>query len=301
MHKLRGNELVSAIIVLVGLVAFFIFILFAIPYRPPTDFITRLQNKLDALNYLNEIRAKDKIPPMQLVELNGAKWRAEYIARTGYLSHYDIEGRHPLYWYTRLDGGLYAVEEVISWSDQRHTYSAADDFRNGIDNALSYKRDSLLNPCYNYVAMESSYIESNKSGMKIYVFWLLAKWVNWTSPPYYENGKFTAEGYVHPTMKPIAFVVRYSPYVRNAYYNLHYDLGDVYFYKYLEPQSNCKDAPEPNGTVVKALDNGSWYIKIDVSVALNKTGIYTFELIAEDLKEKGTKCSIMQYAVEVKK
>jgi uncharacterized protein YkwD len=296
MHKLRGNELVGIAIALAVLVAIFVFMLF-MPYSTPTDFITRLQNKLDALNYLNMMRAKEKAPPMQLVELNGAKWRVEYIARTGYLSHYDAEGRNPLYWYTRLDGGLYAVEEVISWSDQRH--SAAYDFKNGIDNALSYKRDSLLSPCYNYIAMESSYVESNKSGMKVYVFWLLAKWVNWTSPPIYENGRFTAEGYVHRTMKPVAFVVYYSPYVRNAYYSLHYDLGDVYLYKYLEPQSNC--APEPNGTVVKALDNGGWYVKIDVPVALNKTGIYTFELIAEDIKEKGIRCPIMQYSVEVKK
>jgi hypothetical protein len=195
------------------------------------------------------------------------------------------------------------MEEVIAWSNQHRTSSTANDFRNGIDNALSYKRDSLLNPCYNYIGMESTYVGGNKSGMKIYVFWLIAKWINWTSPPYYENGKFTAEGYIHSTMKPIAFVVRYSPHVRNAYYNLHYDLGDIYFYRDLDPQSSCRNAQESNGTIVvtNVPNGGNWYIKVDVPMTLNKTGIYTFELIAQDLRDKNRRCSIMHYAVEVKK
>jgi hypothetical protein len=62
---------------------------------------------------LNHIRGEERIPPVQLIDLNVAEARAKYLARTNLFSHYDAEGRHPVYWYTRLDGGLYGVEENL--------------------------------------------------------------------------------------------------------------------------------------------------------------------------------------------
>ncbi len=302
----NGESICNIVMLLLFISSVAVVLYFLVYYEQPTD--PRTLSKLDAVKYLNEVReAKnqpimalirhEKAPPVQFTELNVARWRAEYLARTAYISSYDREGRHPLYWYTRLDGGLYAVEEVVAWLER----ASSDDFKSGIERALIYKSGSLLNPCYNYVAMESSYRSGSK--IKFYVIWMIAKWINWTSPPLYEDGMFTAEGYAHPVMKPVAFVVRYSPFVKNAYNRLHYSLGDVYYCKYLDPPAGCKDAAELNGTVVvsKVLDSGDWYIKIDVSVQLNKTGIYTFELIAQDLRKPDRKCSIMQYAVEVKK
>ena len=45
----------------------------------------------------------------------------------------------------------------------------------------------------------------------------------------------------------------------------------------------------------KVLDGDKWYIKIDTAV--DKTALYTFELVAKDAE--GRKCSIMHYTVEV--
>jgi hypothetical protein len=70
-------------------------------------------SKLQAVEYLNRIRGEEGIPPVQLIDLSVARYRAEYLARTNLFSHYDSEGRHPGYWYTRLDGGLYGVEENL--------------------------------------------------------------------------------------------------------------------------------------------------------------------------------------------
>jgi hypothetical protein len=80
-----------------------------------------------------------------------------------------------------------------------------------------------------------------------------------------------------------------------------YSLGSIYYCKYLDPLADCKDAAELNGTFIvrKVLDDGRWYVKIDTSVQLNRTGLYTFEIIAENLRAQGRKCPLMHYTVEV--
>jgi hypothetical protein len=68
------------------------------------------------------------------------------------------------------------------------------------DDALSLwgHRDSLLDPCNNYVTMATSYLWSGAYGARYYVVYMVAKWVEWVSPPCYEGGRFTAEGYAAP-------------------------------------------------------------------------------------------------------
>jgi hypothetical protein len=183
--------------------------------------------------------------------------------------------------------------------------------REGVEVALGKRRDALLNPCYNYVDMEATVFEEHftswpnrryKHIWKVYIFYMVAKWVDWgTSPPNYVDGRFTAEGYADPSMRPVAFVIRYAPYEKRPRHGGAYSLGAVYLCKYLDPPASCKGVPKPAGTAIasKDLDSGKWYIKIDVAVQLNRTGLYTFELIAEDLRFQGRKCSIMHYTVEV--
>ncbi len=272
--------------------------------------IMHMKDKVDSLKRLNEVRIGTgslKQQPVGLIELNVARWRAEYLAKRGLFSAYDAEGRHPLYWYTRLDGGLYAVEEVLIPVEHHNTNPEALEkvgFREGIEEALRYRRDSLLNPCYNYIAMEASsrYLGGpQRRGWKFFVFYMVAKWVDWASPPLYADGRFTAEGYVEPEMRPVAFVVRYTPHERHPLLRESYSLGDVYYCKYLDPPAGCKDALKPAGTfeVSRVLDSGKWYVKIDATVQLNRTGLYTFELIAEGTH--GRKCSLMHYTVEILK
>jgi len=278
---------------------------------PAEPHAAKLQDKLDALRRLNEARMKAQppAPPVGLVELNVAKWRAEHLAKYAVVGPYDKEGRHPVYWYTRLDGGLYGAEEVFIWMQRYGTspeYLERESLRTGMEHALSHKGGALLNPCYNYVAMESSHRYGgglHRTGIKFYVIWMVAKWVDWTSPPIYRDGRFTAEGYVDPIMKPVAFVVRYAPHnpPHRDEIREHYSLGNVYACRYLDPPADCKDAAELDGMLIvkRVLDDGRWYIKIDASVPLNKTGLYTFEVIAEDLRTQGRKCSILHYTVEV--
>ncbi len=276
--------------------------------KPTDPHIAKLQDKLDAVKQVNKMRmaAQPPAPPVDLVELNVAKWHAEYLAKYAIVGPYDAEGRHPVYWYTRLDGGLYGVEEVFIWIGYYATSPEElekESFRTGIEYAL--KSGSLLNPCYNYIAMESSYRYGGgpwRTGVKFYVFWMVAKWVEWTSPPIYRDGRFTAEGYADPVMKPVALVVRYAPHnpPRRDELRERYSLGNVRFCIYLDPPSGCKDADELYGIFVvqKVLDNDKWYIKIDTSVQLDRPGLYTFELIAKDLRED-RKCSIMHHTVEI--
>jgi uncharacterized protein YkwD len=280
-------------------------------------------SKLQAVEYLNRIRGEEGIPPVQLIDLSGARFKAEYLARTNLFSHYDSEGRHPGYWYTRLDGGLYGVEENLFvvytvGSGRPSARIAKINYSDAIynlvfDDALSLwgHRDSLLDPCHNYVAMATSYFQNSTYAARYYVVYMVAKWVEWISPPRYEGGRFTEEGYAAPEMKPKIFAVYYAAYEANPASRHSYNVGDLYLCKVLDtPFARCKDAQEPAGvfTVEKARD-GRWYIKIDTSVALDRPGLYTFMIIAEDLRgikwkpmspwgdARVGRCVIMKYTV----
>jgi uncharacterized protein YkwD len=283
---------------------------------PQTLEIENEASKLQAVEYLNRIRGEEGIPPVQLINLSVVKFRAEYLARANLFSHYDAEGRHPVYWYTRLDGGLYGVEEnlmmiaygkiaKVNYTDAIHVLVFND--------ALSMwgHRDSLLDPCSNYVAMATSYFWNRTYGARYYVVYMVAKWMEWVSPPRYEGGRFTAEGYAAPAMKPKFFAVYYASYESNPASRHSYNVGDLYLCKVLDtPFAKCKDAQEPAGvfTVEKTQDS-RWRIKIDTSVDLDRPGLYTFMIIAEDLRgikwkpmspwgyARVGKCRIMLYTV----
>jgi len=279
-------------------------------------------SKLRAVEHLNRIRDKEGIPPVQLIDLNVARYRAEYLARTNLFSHYDSEGRHPGYWFSKLDSGLYGVEEnLMEWyvtdahslprSIAKVNYTDAV-YRLVFDDASSNwgHRDSLLDPCHNYVAMATSYFWNRTYGARYYVIYMVAKWVEWVSPPRYEGGRFTAEGYAAPEMKPKYFAVYYAKYESNPASRHSYDVGDLYLCKYLDPPLPCKGVQAPTGVfAVEKMQDGRWHIKINTSVALDRPGLYTFEIIAEDLRgikwkpmspwgdARVGKCRIMEYTV----
>jgi hypothetical protein len=81
-----------------------------------------------------------------------------------------------------------------------------------IDDVISLwgYRDSLLDPCRNYVARATSYFWNSTYGARYYVVYTVARWVEWVSPPRYEGGKFTTEGYAASEMKPKIFAVYYA-------------------------------------------------------------------------------------------
>jgi uncharacterized protein YkwD len=289
---------------------------------PQTPEVENEASKLQAVEYLNRIRGEEGIPPVQLIDLSVARYRAEYLARTNLFSHYDAEGRHPGYWYTQLDGGLYWVEENLMMVHgigvgQLPSGIVKVNYTDAIynlvfDDALSMwgHRDSLLDPCNNYVAMATSYFWSGTYGARYYVVYMVAKWVEWISPPRYEGERFTAEGYAAPEMKPEVFAVYYARYESNPASRHSYDVGDLYLCKYLDPPLPCKGVQAPTGVfTVEKTQDGRWRIKIDASVALDRPGLYTFMIIAEDLRgikwkpmspwgdARVGKCRIMEYTV----
>jgi hypothetical protein len=224
------------------------------PQMPETE---NEVSKLQAVEYLNRIRGEEGIPPVQLIDLSVARFKAEYLARTNLFSHYDSEGRHPGYWYTRLDGGLYGVEENLFvvytvGSGRPSARIAKINYSDAIynlvfDDALSMwgHRDSLLDPCHNYVAMATSYFRNSTYVARYYVVYMVAKWVEWISPPHYEGGRFTAEGYATPEMKPEVFAVYYASYESNPASRHSYNVGDLYLCKYLDPPSLAKVCKRP--------------------------------------------------------
>jgi len=209
----RGSWASDAVVILLALVALSVAV-FSITchFKPEDPRVAHLKDKLDALNCLNLERIgpdplKPRVPPVDLIELSTPKWRIEYLNRSGHINAYDREGRHPLYWYTRFDGGFYAVEEVIVWKVHERIpieQVKKTSLREGVDVALSHREDALMNPCYNYIDMESvavvkhvsSWAHKYKNIWKAYIFYMVAKWVDWTSLPLYFDGRFTAEGYV---------------------------------------------------------------------------------------------------------
>jgi uncharacterized protein YkwD len=279
-------------------------------------------SKLQAVEYLNRIRGEEGIPPVQLIDLSVARFKAEYLAHTNLFSHYDSEGRHPVYWYTRLDGGLYGMEENLFvvytvGSGRPSARIAKINYSDAIynlvfDDALSMwgHRDSLLDPCHNYVAMAASYFWNSTYGARYYVVYMVSKWVEWVSPPRYEGGRFTAEGYAAPAMKPKIFAVYYAKYESNPASRHSYNVGDLYLCKYLDPPLPCQGVQAPTGVfTVERTQDGGWRIKIDASVALDRPGLYTFMIIAEDLRgikwkpmspwgdARVGRCVIMEYTV----
>jgi len=331
-YRRRVERIVGRALAVLGAVVFLLLLVYLYvgnleTFRlPVAETVPEAENdvsKLQAVEYLNRIRGEEGIPPVQLIDLNVAKYRAEYLARINLFSHYDAEGRHPGYWYTQLDGGLYGVEEnlmmiLVIGGGRLPMHIAKVNYTDAVyglvfNDVISLwgHRDSLLDPCSNYVAMGTSYFWNSTYGARYYVVYMVAKWVEWVSPPRYEGGRFTAEGYAAPEMKPKYFAVYYARYESDPASRHSYDVGDLYLCKVLDnPFSHCENAQEPAGVfTVEKMRDGRWHIKIDMPVALKKPGLYTFEIIAEDLRglkwkpmspwgdARVGKCRIMEYTV----
>lgn len=190
-----------------------------------------------ALDELNEIRQSYGIPPVELINLSVATWKAEYMAEHDFLSHYDVEGRHPVYYYTRLDGGLYAIEENVYVCYNCGLITASEGERMirvfiHEDAESSWEhRDSLLDPCNNYVAIGVA-----RNGDNIYAtVYMIANRVEWIEPPTYGNGVFYAKGVVElppETLyngRPFYPVIIYRDMPSPDNYHKHsYDVGDSY-------------------------------------------------------------------------
>ncbi|CCC82728.1 CAP domain-containing protein [Thermoproteus tenax] len=231
-----------------------------------------------ALDYLNEVREREGVPPVQWMPLKTPQFRAEYMLKTGIYSHYDAEGREPTYYYTLLDGGKYAVGENIAamgcggsiYLLQRYgCHINVTGFISWAINAMVYNdsgshwghRISLLNPCNNYVSIGLAY-NSSKVFLTIY---MVSKWVRWIKPPTYNGSRFTAEGYVNDTFGSTYYVVVFYYAPNSSYVKLHhYDWG----------------TPIATFTIYPEGKNGAfWLIDVDVPFKAQRPGLYTFVIL----------------------
>ncbi len=156
--------------------------------------------RLAVLEAINRERARAGVPPVKIVDLGVAQYRAGDMAARGYYGHCDLEGRHPGYYYTLL-GGVYSFEENIGVTSYVEPLDASDyEELVSLVEAMVYDdahagwlhRDSLLDPTNN--AVDIGVAEGQ--GYLFLVIHMQKAWVDWITPPSYdpETGLFTAEG-----------------------------------------------------------------------------------------------------------
>jgi len=157
-----------------------------------------------AFETLNRYRVENGVPPVEFIQLKTPLFRVKYLHNHSHLSHYDVEGRHPNYYYTLLDGGAYAAEENLgrTWCKgggiciRNATSEAARHIYGMIyDDAESDwgHRDSLLDPCNNKVSIAVAW-DSYNFYIAVY---MVGVWAEWIEPPHYHNGVFSFKGYVY--------------------------------------------------------------------------------------------------------
>ncbi|MEM3831565.1 MAG: CAP domain-containing protein [Sulfolobales archaeon] len=189
---------------------------------------TLLDIKLNVLNELNKIRAAYNLPPVQLLNLSIAQYRADDMVRNAYYGHCDLNRVPTTYYYTLL-GGAYAMEENIGYVGKclfpplRPADIYASDAMNyalDILNEMVYNdassfwghRDSLLDPTNNYVDIGVAW----GKGIFIIVLQMNKVWVFWSDPPSYINNIFRACGRLLLNGSEITQVLIYK-YVENGF------------------------------------------------------------------------------------
>lgn len=271
-----------------------------------------------ALAELNKIRVSYGIPPVQLTNLTTAQFRALYMARHDLLSHYDTKGRHPIYYYTKLDGGLYGAEENIYECSGPCQIDAnlgkqMIDLMIFNDSASEWgHRDSLLDPCNNYVAIG---VAQNGSDVFATVY-MIAEWIRWITPPTYVNGTFYAKGIAElpPNDKLNDGRQFYDVLIYQAVptFNLRsYSIGDLYA-GVLPPHTN---AYYPNiKTIYADIYNvqkvgDGWLFELEFRFVPPDDALYTVVMFSQPTGVSWTpmspsgqyrlkSCKIMEYTIE---
>ena len=203
---------------------------------PPPTFANTLDDPAvrAAFEALNRYRRENGVPLVEFIQLKTPFFRAKYLYNHGHLSHYDVKGRHPIYYYTLLDSGAYAVEENLGW------WCVGDECDNNVSkvaerliydmvyaDALSDwgHRDSLLDPCHNKVSIAVAW--SYDFYIAVY---MVGVWAEWIEPPHYHNGVFSFKGYVYlPPSASFYQIFIYRDVPNPDYYRRHsYSIGELY-------------------------------------------------------------------------
>lgn len=253
MKKL-GTYIVVAILLVAALVSVYIL---TQQYKTPTPYVpttspTETQTTTTpsivtpqpniakiVVDMINEYRKNENIPPVELISLEAPQYRATYMYQFDYLSHYSREGIHPVYYYTVMDGGIYAIEENAGMS-----YCTICDPQKAVaqvvynmlynDAASDWgHRDSLVDPCNNRISIGVAWDEK-----KLYIaIFMVSEWAQWEISPKYDpnTGVFKTKGVIKlRPHKELAGIPVYSIYIfrdkpcPGYYWRKYYTIGEIY-------------------------------------------------------------------------
>ncbi len=176
---------------------------------------------------VNKARAAMGLPQVKPLNLTTPWFRAAYMLQHGVFSHYDLEGRHPGYWFTTLDGGLYGFDENIAVSI---CPAGCSPLKEAVENTklMIYNnsaagfahRDSLLDPCNNYVAVAAAW-DGGRFYLAVYMLSIHGVWLE---PIKKEDGRVVGTYLASPDLKPpfYAAVFRDAPsrsYLARRFYS----------------------------------------------------------------------------------
>jgi uncharacterized protein YkwD len=212
---------------------------------------------------INKARAAVGLPPVKPLNLTAPWFRAAYMLQHGVFSHYDLEGRHPGYWFTRLDGGLYGFDENVAMSI---CPAGCNPLKEAVENTrlMIYNnsaagfahRDSLLDPCNNYAAVAAVW-DGGKFYLAVYMISIHGVWME---PIKAAGGRVTGVFLASPDLKPPF----YAAVFRDAPSRSHLVRG---FYSYGNQTGFYQLRHEPVG--------GGWH-KVYINVTLPSDGaLYT--------------------------
>ncbi len=174
-----------------------------------TSALLRYEIPAKVVEEINKARAAMGLPQVKLLNFSTPWFRAAYMLQHDVFSHYDLEGRHPGYWFTKLDGGLYGFDENIAMSicpaGCNPLKEAAENVRLMIYNnsaAGFAHQDSFLDPCNNYAAVAAAW-DGGKFYLAVYMLSIHGVWLE----PIKKVGQKAVGVYLaSPDLKPPFYV-----------------------------------------------------------------------------------------------
>ncbi|MEM4827214.1 MAG: CAP domain-containing protein [Desulfurococcaceae archaeon] len=224
----RRKVIVILALVILVLVMLLIMLFYASHAEPIKTYVdvektpTELDIKMSVLEELNKIRAAHGLPPVQLLNLSIAQYRANDMVKNAYYGHCDLSGVPTTFYYTLL-GGVYAMEENVGYVGKCRSPPLEPDYidaREAMNYALKSlrdmvyndvlsnwgHRDSLLDPTNNYVDIGVAW----GKGVFIIVIQMNKVWVSWSRSPSYVNNRFEACGKLLLNNSEITHVLIYK-------------------------------------------------------------------------------------------
>ncbi|BCU70428.1 CAP domain-containing protein [Stygiolobus caldivivus] len=200
------------------------------------------------VNYLNELRTKNRIPPVNYANTGYSKFKAKYMLKDKFYGHYDRKGLIPPYYYNMLNQYHYMEENLCYISSEggigffsrdeavnRAKHCIYDMIYEDGDSGWGH-RDSLLDPCHNYADI---YVSYNANAIYLVVTMITAK-IEWTQRPILRNGLITLRGNILGNVEPKSILIfHYEPnpdLVNKSYYTLGNPVAGVVPYPYKYPK-----------------------------------------------------------------